>query len=414
MNQKIEDLKFMVKNDRRVWFAGGAIVLCILVVSAFGGAKPGQQQRGQFGTTEQQTVNLAQSNTVQTTYDDLITSFRSQVDKVNSDNVELKSGLDRIAQDFSSYKQESSGVFENLVDRVENLHKEIDQLNTTLQDKSMGGGGQPVVNLNGQQMQQYDANGNPLPPQDMSGVETFGMSEPTVPPPPAPLKPVKSTVISPGDSVKVRLLTGVNAPTDGSPYPVVFQLDGLITGPDGVALDLGEARLVAAATGSEVDNRAIFRITNISIRQPDGRRTVVKVDGWVVGEDGIRGMQGKIIDKLGRLIAATGTVSFASAIGDSLLNNSSSALSLQRQRAGNSSSGFNVINGDVQFGAATALNDMSSRLSQVLMNRYENLVPVIEVLSGREGVAVFSQTAEVNVMDDELSDESMYRTASLD
>jgi hypothetical protein len=206
--------------------------------------------------------------------------------------------------------------------------------------------------------------------------------------------------------VPVLLLTGVNAPTDGTPYPVVFQLGGDITGPDGSSLNLGEGRIIAAAQGSESDSRALFRLTQLSLRHPSGRRSVIEVDGWIVGEDGVRGMQGKLEDKLGRLIMATAVISGVAAVGQRLQRNTQ--VFGQGFNNGQNNPGFTLQSTDVEFAAASAVTDASNRLGQVLLRRYESLVPVVEVLSGREAVAIFSAPAEVAILDDGLITNAAY------
>ena len=236
-------------------------------------------------------------------------------------------------------------------------------------------------------------------------LDSFGFEEASVPPPPLPPVQSRVTFIAPGDSVPVTLLTGVNAPVDGTPYPVVFKLNGPIAGPDGSALELGEARLIAAAQGSESDGRVLYRLADLAIRHPDGRRSVVKVDGWIVGEDGVRGMKGNLIDKLGRLIVATGAVSYAAALGERI-DRKANRLDIESQ------DGVTVTGNDLDFASASAVTDASNRLGQLLLDRYEKLVPVVEVLSGRQVAAIFSAPAEIAVVDEE-ADEGIY-SASLD
>jgi len=118
-------------------------------------------------------------------------------------------------------------------------------------------------------------------------------------------------VIGAGDSVRARLLTGVNASTDGVTYPVMFKLIGDVQGPDGSSLPLGEARITGAVQASMVDSRALFRIHRINMRFPNGRKRVIPVDGWIIGEDGINGMQGILIDPMNKIIEGevlTGTI----------------------------------------------------------------------------------------------------------
>jgi hypothetical protein len=216
----------------------------------------------------------------------------------------------------------------------------------------------------------------------------------------------------------VELLTGVAAPTDGTPYPTVFRVMGPVVGPDGSSLDVGEARVIAAAQGSETDSRVVYRLTTLALRHKDGRRSEVKVDGWIVGEDGVRGMKGQVIDKLGEVIAATAGVSFAAAMGERVTDRSDDIpvndITFDRRgRPVRNRTGVTVTGDDVDVATASALTDASNRLGQLLLEKYQKLIPVVEVLSGRKVAAVFSTSSEVEILDDE-NDEGIYAAHSLD
>ena len=394
MKQKIEDLKLILKTERKIWFGGGFLVLAILIWMF------------KSDETIPQPVSMAENSVPITTsgpattvatdsYGDLIAAFRTNVDQVQQENKANKEAINRLTNDFREYREQSKGVFENMVDKVEQLNNEIGNLSTQIQQ--------------GQAIGPAAAAGTPGT-ADQAGttndIEPIGFEVPTVPPPPVRVEPARAAVISPGDSAKAILLTGVNAPVDGTPYPVVLKLVGPITGPDGSMIDIGEARIIAAAVGSEADGRALFRLTSMSMRAKDGRRIVLRIDGWVVGEDGIRGMKGRLIDKLGKLIAAAGTIGFTSALGESLSDHASND---QDTSAG----GLTIVSGDLNYAAANGITDASEKLNQVLIERYEKLIPVVEILSGRDAAIVFSQPVEIMPIEDD-ADEGLYRTAALD
>lgn len=380
MNQKLEDIKMLVKNDRRVWAVAGFMVFALIIWAA-----TGKEPRRPRVEMEQAT---SQSTDPRDGYNDLTLAFRQDLERLNRQSKETEQVMKRLDADLREHKTRSTGIFETIVDRLEELGRAIDRLEE--QQASVGKGAVQVE-------ESQDSLTEP------DSLEQLGFTQATVPPPPPEPKPLKVSVISPGDLVRLKLLTGVNAPVDGTPYPVVFKVISPITGPDGSALEVGEARLIAAATGSEADGRVLYRLTDLAIRHKDGRRSVVKVDGWVVGEDGIRGMKGRLIDKLGRLIVATAGVSFAAALGDRLDNRSDG---IQVSNSDN----VEIDASDVNVATASAFTDASNRLGQVLLDRYEKLVPVVEILSGREVSAVFSQTAEVEVFEEE-DPEGIYAAA---
>ena len=374
MSQKLEDVKLLVKNDKRIWAAAGFIVVA-LVFWLMTGAD-GKRSRPPVRMAAQGEASKAGTGSEEQ-YGDLILAFKNDLEEAKTERKETTEILTRTRQDFDQYKNRVNGVFETLVDKFEALAREVDTLAAAMRAQ------QDAIPLDNQ-----PASDGP------DELEPFGEEEKDTVAPPPPELPARVSVIAPGDTVPVRLMTGVNAPVDGTPYPVVFELSGPITGPNGSTLDVGEARLIAAAQGSEADGRALFRLTQLSIRHPSGRRSVVEIDGWIVGEDGIRGMGGRLIDKLGQLIITTALVSGASALGESLDSGSRNTY----DQGGNP-----LALNQTQFEAATAsaLTDASNRLGQALLNRYESLVPVVEVLSGREVVAIFSKAAEIELINDQ-------------
>lgn len=381
MKEKLEEIKLIVRNDKKYLFVG-LFVLAVAVMYLLTDNKKPRKARP-ASPVANGTQMVADEGT-----SDIISSFRTQIQEARQDNKNQEAVIGRLTTDFKEHKTRVEGVLESVVDKVEQLNQEIALITSNLKDRQ---------NAN-------DAVPPPQAPLQADGLDVIAPDPPAIPPPPLPPVPNRVTVIAPGDSVECELLSGVNAPVDGTPYPVVFQLAGPIIGPDGSTLPLGEARLIAAAQGSEVDSRALFRLSSLSIRHKSGRRDVVKVDGWIVGEDGIRGMSGRLIDKLGRLILATAGVSFTAALGDQLTGNSKGDFN---NRNNNQNPGFYVDNSDVDFAAASALTDASNRLGKLLLDKYESFVPVVEVLASRKAVAVFSQTAEVGILEEDDAEASI-------
>ncbi|MCB0344395.1 MAG: hypothetical protein KDD66_04735 [Bdellovibrionales bacterium] len=390
MSQKIEDIKMMFQTDRRIWAGAGAIMLFILIWAM----SNTERRRTPKGTGNIETVDASNpGNGATEAYNDLTVAFREDLETVTRASAENQAVIKKMSREMSEYKERTTSIFQTLVDRMEELNREVDRL----AEVTATAGAQANIALEAGGVGDDQA---AIVEQD--DIEPMGFDKTDVPvPPPAPPEE-RMSVISPGDVVPLKLLTGVNAPVDGTPYPVVFKIVGPINGPDGSSLDVGEARLIAAAQGSEADGRVLFRLTNLAMRHKDGRRSVVNVDGWIVGEDGVRGMRGKLIDKLGRLIATTAGVSFAAALGETLTDNASNGTSTIVTEGGV----YDLSGNDVDAATASALTDASNRLGEILLERYEKLVPVVEVLSGREVMAVFSSTAEVELYNPD--DEGIY------
>jgi len=391
---KIEDIKMLVQNDRRVW-AIGAFLGVVILVFLFVNKGPQRMQRYTGGAPEDEGGPSVLGSPSGDAYEDLVKTFQTRVEQIEISEKERREASLRIQRDLEAQIKTSENLFGTITEKIEGIVNRLNEVESKQELTPQGGS--------------PSADGGPgmVPPAESEVRRVFfDDADIPAPPPDGPEEPIKVKVISPGDAVPVRLLTGVVAPTDGTPYPVVFKLDGPITGPDGAELDVGEARLIAAAEGSEIDGRAIFRLTNLSIRHPDGRRSVAEVDGWVVGEDGVRGMKGKVIDKLGQLIIATAIGSTAAALGDR-------AIRKEPAVTVNDSQNIDVNAGDINAAALSGLTDASNRLTEVLIDRYEKLVPVVEILSGRDAVAIFSSPVEIDTCEGDCG-EDMRFAASLD
>ncbi len=199
---------------------------------------------------------------------------------------------------------------------------------------------------------------------------------------PAPPQQLPTQLIRPGDAFRVKLLAGVNAPTDGTPYPVILRVLANLSDPGGKPDPLGECRIVAAAQSSLADSRVVFRLTNLHCKMGQGKRRVLDIDGWIVGEDGIRGIKGEIIDPLGKTMA----VNQAGSVNGIEKDRSEGTPSLSEESPIDCTD-FSYASGKGNNGAACA--------EKIIRERAAHYVPQVQVLSGVEAIAVFSKAVEL-------------------
>ncbi len=390
MKQKVRDYITLLQSDRKTQMITGA-VLVLLVAFVFNSPPPRTEQRKR---PDQAKLGTGGAGTAEA-YQDLISSFAQDV-RVLQDNVkQLQTELVEKDKNFQDYDAKTAAIFTKILERMNNG------------DVGSGSGSAPgamaPVDIDGSAS---GSGANGLAPVSQE-IEAFGMDNSEPAPPPLPPR-AKSAFVAVGDSVRVKLLAGVNAPTDGTPYPVVFKLNDDVTGPDGSRLPLGEARLIAAAQGSLSDSRALFRLTDLSIRLPDGQRRTYKVDGWIVGEDGVRGMKGHLIDHLGKAIGA------ATAIGGAEGATSAVKASQSTSFITDEGSLTQLASGDTATLIGTsALAGGLGAWGDVIKDRIDQLVPHVEVLSGREGTAVFAKSVVIDGLFEALEDDSA-AFASLD
>ncbi len=377
MSQFIKDLGLRLRSDRKTQVISGLVVLCLLWM-ILGDNSPRRRMR------QQAPVDVGQNDPTERT-DDLIQRFNGHLNQLTVQTNALREEVDANRKAMQDYEQTTAEIFKKIIERL----AEVQTVN------------QPVPNDPGPQ-------GFVPPPLSPDPVidpvmEPINGEVPVADgPPERPEKP-RIAAIMPGDSVRVKLLAGVNAPTDGTPYPVVLKLVGDVIGPDGNSVPLGEARVIAAAQGSLTDSRVLFRLTRLSIRLPNGRRKEFGVDGWVVGEDGIRGMEGVLIDPIGKAIAGAAMAGGLGGLGQGL----AAANTVNRFGVGNNAVDTSFVKDGqmAEFAAGTALASAAREWNSIIRERLAQLVPVVQVLSNREATAVFSQSLAIPDLLEQLDEE---------
>jgi hypothetical protein len=399
MSQKLNDFITRVKTERK--FTILALVICGAILFLFVGSdpKPRQRPNTKAGTDNAKVAALAQKEA----YEDIITRFQND--------------LTRMSEDSKAARTESAELKKSLKDYEERTAQIFNQIIKKMADQPGGAGG--YANAAGS-VGTGSANGMPPRAIDVPGssdsmssqiedvslsnqeLESFGLDTKQVAPP-APPPVEKVAFIGAGDSVRVKLLAGVNAPTDGTPYPVVFKLVSDVYGPDGSSLPVGEARLIAAAQGSLTDSRALFRLTSVNVRLPDGKRKVLRADGWIVGEDGIRGMSGVLIDPIGKAIGGAGFAGFLSGIGQGI--SQANASTMMNTFQGSQTTTIDVTGNVAAFAAGQGASGAAREWSGIIRDRLSQMVPVVQVLSGREATAIFAKNVTISGLYDQLEED---------
>lgn len=381
MKQFLKDFPLRLKSDRKFQVGLGLVCLAIVYLMVSDGSPKTGRRTKQPKKEQELTFNNPDDR-----WKDLIERFTGQVNELTRQSEQLRGDVDQQKKAMQEYEATTAEIFKKILERL----AEVQSTTTT------------------------GASGNNIGPQQMGGVtgpdlvgvapdelESLGGGDVVVQPPPPPVKP-KLAALMPGDSVRVKLLAGVNAPTDGTPYPVVLKLIGNVLGPDGNAIPLGEARVIAAAQGSLTDSRVLFRLTRLSIRLPNGKRKEFQVDGWIVGEDGIRGMEGVLIDPIGKAIVGAGMAGGLAGLGQGI-----AAANTQYRMYGNGATATQVEPGDIgKFAGGVALSSTANEWQQIIRDRLAQLVPVVQVLSGREATAVFSQQVVIPELLEQLDEEN--------
>ena len=378
MKQFLRDLPLRLKSDRKTQ------IIAVVVVGSLMYLALAPQAPRRMAKPKQKPEAVASHNDPNERWTDLIERFNGQLNQLTTQSAALREDLDTQKKAMQEYEATTAEIFKKILERL-----------AEVQNNS---GGQAAPAGNPQSIGEMTA-------PDLVGaqpdeLEGLGAPDVAAAPPALPVKP-KLAALMPGDSVRVKLLAGVNAPTDGTPYPVVLKLVGHVMGPDGNSVPLGEARIIAAAQGSLTDARVLFRLTRLSLRLPNGKRKEFPIDGWIVGEDGIRGMEGVLIDPIGKAIVGAGMAGGLAGLGQGI-----AAANVQNRVYANGNTQSSVNSNDIPaYAGGVALSSAATEWQQIIRDRLSQLVPVVQVLSGREATAVFSQSLAIPELLEQLDDE---------
>jgi hypothetical protein len=378
MKQFLRDLPLRLKSDRKTQLIAGVVVLSVMYLAL----APQTPRRGMKPKPKAEPV--ASHNDPNERWTDLIERFNGQLNQLTTQSASLREDLDSQKKAMQEYEATTAEIFKKILERLAEVQNNA--------------GAQPAPAGNPQSIGELTA-------PDLVGaqpdeLEGLGAPDVAAAPPALPVKP-KLAALMPGDSVRIKLLAGVNAPTDGTPYPVVLKLVGDVMGPDGNSVPLGEARIIAAAQGSLTDARVLFRLTRLSLRLPNGKRKEFPIDGWIVGEDGIRGMEGVLIDPIGKAIVGAGMAGGLAGLGQGI-----AAANVQNRVYANGNTQSSVNSNDIPaYAGGVALSSAATEWQQIIRDRLSQLVPVVQVLSGREATAVFSQSLAIPELLEQLDDE---------
>lgn len=378
MKQFLRDLPLRLKSDRKTQ------IIAVVVVGSLMYLALAPQAPRRMAKPKQKPEAVASHNDPNERWTDLIERFNGQLNQLTTQSAALREDLDTQKKAMQEYEATTAEIFKKILERL-----------AEVQNNS---GGQAAPAGNPQSIGEMTA-------PDLVGaqpdeLEGLGAPDVAAAPPALPVKP-KLAALMPGDSVRVKLLAGVNAPTDGTPYPVVLKLVGDVMGPDGNSVPLGEARIIAAAQGSLTDARVLFRLTRLSLRLPNGKRKEFPIDGWIVGEDGIRGMEGVLIDPIGKAIVGAGMAGGLAGLGQGI-----AAANVQNRVYANGNTQSSVNSNDIPaYAGGVALSSAATEWQQIIRDRLSQLVPVVQVLSGREATAVFSQSLAIPELLEQLDDE---------
>lgn len=194
----------------------------------------------------------------------------------------------------------------------------------------------------------------------------------------------RSLHVPAGSFGEATLLTGVFAPVTGEPLPVLLRLDAALIGPQRSRVPIRGAFLVGKAQGDANSRRAVLQLDTLSVVRSDGTPFDVRVNGWAADDDGIQGLRGNYVWRADEVMALSTLTGALSGGADAMAQKETTT---QATPLG----GFQgAVTGDpVKFAGYRSLSTAMGRLSEMVSQRLNEVVPAIYVPNARTITIVF-------------------------
>ena len=194
----------------------------------------------------------------------------------------------------------------------------------------------------------------------------------------------RSLHVPAGSFGEATLLTGVFAPTTGEAMPVLLKLDAALVGPQRTRIPIAGAFLVGKAQGEVNSRRAVVQLDTISVVRPDGTPFEARVNGWVTDDDGIQGLRGRYVWRAEEILALSALTGALSGGADAMAERETTA---QVTPLGGVQG---TVTGDpVAFAGYRSLSESFGRLSDMVSERLDEVVPAIYVPNARRVTVAF-------------------------
>ena len=236
MKQKLQDLIVLIRHDRK-W---QALVSILLIMIVFTFMVDNNSNRRRYAKKTVENIGATSSDVAS---DEMLRFFEERNRRIEQELKKIQEASEVDRQKSKEYEDRTAQIFQKLIERV----RQNEDFYNTVGHKAP----EAVTETFTDELQPF------------GDTTTAKLVEP-------PIQPDNRVAVIPAaSSVRVKLLAGANAPTDGTPYPIILETVSDVYGPDGSALPVGNSRIIAAAQGSLIDQRALFRLTKMSTRYPD-------------------------------------------------------------------------------------------------------------------------------------------------
>ncbi|MBL0700135.1 MAG: TraB/VirB10 family protein [Desulfosarcina sp.] len=210
----------------------------------------------------------------------------------------------------------------------------------------------------------------------------------------------KLKIYLPPSFMEATLLSGVRAPTTSAgknnPLPILFRIKNLAILPNKVKGDLKGCFVIGEGTGNLADERVHVRLLTLSCVSKKGTAVIdQQIKGFVMDEDGIIGLDGTVVAKMGSMLARSALAGALGGIGEAMQNSSFDyqTTALGTQQIFSQDDTTNITRGAV----GGAISGASKDLQKFYLQLAEQTMPIVEVGATKTVTLVISEGINLEV-----------------
>ena len=201
----------------------------------------------------------------------------------------------------------------------------------------------------------------------------------------------------PPSFMEAILLSGLDAPTSsdakGNPVPALLKVKTPAFLPNSVRADLKGCYVIADGRGNLATERAELLLVSLSCLDRKGRAVIdQKVKGFVVDQDSKIGLRGRVVAKMGSMIARSMIAGFFGGVGD-VLKSSATTTAISPLGTTQTVSPGDLAKAGVGNGLASGFKD----IEKFYMELARQTMPVVEVSAAKPVTLVISEGVNLEV-----------------
>ncbi len=204
---------------------------------------------------------------------------------------------------------------------------------------------------------------------------------------------------------KAYMITGVYAPAftagDSEPLPVLLQAEGDVLIPNDDAESVDKCFFIGSAKGNMNSTTADIRLVSISCSLNGGKKMIEgAISGWVIGKNGVPGIEGELLHKNGAFLSRTFVSGFLETFANAFGGSKPTSIPLGGAVANGSSVGLgSSIKSNVGTAVSGGASTVFGKLGKYYLKMAEQIFPVIEVKGGQEVSILLKGGEDITIKD---------------